>query len=114
MARQWQSCLSFRCQDRRFLADRQVDAERGATADSAGDLNMAAVQLGHGLHYRQPETGARQAGLAGVGGADEPAEELAELLSGDADPLVGDVDPPDRAIAAGPDQDLAILAGELD
>src|SRR6266699_6588865 len=80
------------------LANRQVDAECCALPHGAAQLDAAAVQFGDRFHYRQPEACSRQPRRPGVGCTDEAAEQAAELVGRDADPVIRHVNPPTPAV----------------
>ena len=67
---------------------RQKDAEAGALADNAFDLEAAAVVLNHAVGDAQSQSGA----VADALGREERVEDLRQVLVGDAAAVVGHLD----------------------
>ena len=78
---------------RRFReVDRQVERERRALPRLRRDFDLAVVQLDEVARQREPEAGPARARPAAVFGLVELVEDPLQLVGGDADSLVGDVD----------------------
>ena len=73
-------------------SSRKLDAERGALVGLAFDADVAAEGLGEVLDDGEAEAGAAELAGAGFIDAVEPLEDAGEVLLGDADAGVGDLE----------------------
>jgi len=95
------------------LAEVQPDGERTAVARRALHRELAAHQLGQQVGDRQPEAGAGLAGAAAGAAALEGQEDAFEVLLGDADAGVDDLEARHLALVVEQQGDRATL-GETD
>src|SRR5262245_25154342 len=76
--------------DRRRVEERQRHGHRGALADPALYVQLAAMQGHEALHDRQPKAGALVAALIGLAGLEEGIADPVEVFGGNADTGVAD------------------------
>src|SRR3954464_10297812 len=91
----------------------EFQAEGAAFAGGGVDLDLAAVDLGDVFDDREAEAGAAHFAAAAAVDAVEAFEDAGEVVLGDADAVVGDLDGDRLAVGTGADVDAAAVGGVL-
>ena len=94
---------------------RETDGEPRAGADAAGDVDLAADRLDQVLDDREAQAGPAELAAPRLVDAVEPLEDAGQVVAGDADPGVGDLDARSRrSMTRATDADRAVLGRVLD